>query len=280
MAKGNVLTEEEFKARAVYLAPILVSLLFGLACAFVIVITSVPIYAVTPFPETTSGGIGNAAYFVVLVAVGATILYFLLKWKSRKLITFLTGFALTIAFFLVSVIYLSALLGAVPDAFLIILIISIVVTFLGDYAVFKLGGRTADSVVICLGGALGAFFGASIPVYSAVLILAALAIYDVFTVYRGPVGKIANSGLDQLKGLSFNFKEIQMGLGDLVFYSLLVGNMLINFGRIPCLVSIIGILTGSYLTFVMLEKRGVFPGLPFPIILGLAGGLIASLFFH
>jgi hypothetical protein len=29
-------------------------------------------------------------------------------------------------------------------------------------------------------------------------------------------------------------------------------------------------------TFFMLEKKGIFPGLPFPIMLGLAFGLIAG----
>ena len=68
-----------------------------------------------------------------------------------------------------------------------------------------------------------------------------------------------------------------MGLGDLVFYSMLSGIMLFNFGLISCLVSLIGILVGSFLTLVMLEKKRMFPGLPFPILLGLVGGLLASL---
>jgi hypothetical protein len=94
------------------------------------------------------------------------------------------------------------------------------------------------------------------------------------------VGKLAqNSGLDELGGLSFSFKEIQMGLGDLVFYSMLSGVMLFNYSSIiPCLVSIVGILAGSVITFFMLEKKGIFPGLPFPILLGLAGGLLMALF--
>ena len=40
--------------------------------------------------------------------------------------------------------------------------------------------------------------------------------------------------------------------------------------------SIVGIMAGSIITFFMLEKRGIFPGLPFPIMLGLAGGLITG----
>jgi presenilin-like A22 family membrane protease len=112
-----------------------------------------------------------------------------------------------------------------------------------------------------------------------VLILAFLAVYDVIAVYRGPVGKIAQTGLDELQGLSFSFKDIQMGLGDLVFYSMLTGVMLFTFlpNILPYIMSVIGILVGSIITFFMLERKGIFPGLPFPIMLGLAGGLITGL---
>jgi hypothetical protein len=68
-----------------------------------------------------------------------------------------------------------------------------------------------------------------------------------------------------------------MGLGDLVFYSMLSGSMLFNFGLVSCIVSLVGILVGSFLTFLMLEKKGIFPGLPFPVLLGLVGGLLVSL---
>jgi len=269
---------EKFNAQAVYLVPILASLMFGLGCASLLLTQSVPPIIVTPFPEdTASGPFGNAFYFVIIIAVGATVLYLLLKWRSRKLITFLTALALTTASLLLSVFYLSAIFSSVPNSEILVSILSIVVTVLFDFAIYRLGSKARNAVVICLGGALGVFFGASIPVLSALLILCFLAIYDVFAVYFGPVGKIAHAGLDQLKGLSFYFKDIQMGLGDLVFYSMLSGSMLLNFGVFSYIVSLVGILVGAYLTFVMLEKKGIFPGLPFSIFLGLAGGLLASL---
>ena len=100
----------------------------------------------------------------------------------------------------------------------------------------------------------------------------------MFAVFYGPVGKIAaRSGLDELQGLSYSFKDIQMGLGDLVFYSMLSGSMLFSFGLISCFVSILGILVGSFLTLLILEKKSIFPGLPLPILLGLVGGLLAAL---
>jgi len=269
---------EKFNAEVVYLVPILASLLFGLGCAYLLITQQVTIYNVTPFPEeNVSGPFGNALYFVIIIAAGATVLYLLLKWKSRKLITFLTAFAMTMASLLVSVIYLSAVFFSVPDSWILVLILSVIVTVMFDLAIFRMGSKARNTAVICMGGALGVFFGAAIPVLSALLILGFLAIYDVFTVYYGPVGKIAKSGLDQLKGLSFSFKDIQMGLGDLVFYSMLSGSMLFNFGLVSCIVSLVGILVGSFLTFLMLEKKGIFPGLPFPVLLGLVGGLLVSL---
>jgi presenilin-like A22 family membrane protease len=239
----------------------------------------VPTIPVAPFPEDNpSGPFGNAFYFVILIAASATMFYILLKRKSRRLISILITFALTAASLLLSMIYLSAILAYAPSLEFLLIPLSITVTAIFVLAVFRLSSKARNTAVICLGGALGVFFGAFIPFFSAVLILAFLAVYDVFAVYYGPVGKIAHSGLDQLQGLSYSFKKVQMGLGDLVFYSMLSGSMLFNFNSLlPCLFSIVGILAGSLVTLVMLEKKGIFPGLPFPILLGLAGGILVSL---
>ena len=271
---------KKFTAQIVYLAPILASLLFGLGCAVLFITQSAPPISVTPFPEENPVGLfGNAVYFVVLVAISATIFYVLLKKKSQKLITFIIAFALTVAALLLSIIYLSLLSALIPSLALMVLPLSIAIAAIFDLAVFRFGGKARNIAVICLGGALGAFFGNYVPFLSATLILIFLAVYDIFAVYYGPVGKIAHLGLDQLHGLSYSFKEMQMGLGDLVFYSMLAGSMLFNFGLLACAASLFGILAGAYLTLVMLEKKGMFPGLPFPILFGLASGLLSALLF-
>jgi presenilin-like A22 family membrane protease len=271
---------EKFRAQLIYLVPVLASLLFGLGCAYLLISQPLPDIAVTPFSgDSTSAPIGNAFYFVILVALSATIFYILLKRKSRRLITGLIVLALTTAAFLLSVIYLLAIFAYAPSLDFLVLPLSILITVIFDLAIFKLGSKARNLSVVLLGGGLGVFFSASIPFLSAVVILVFLAVYDVFAVYYGPVGKIAYSGLDQLQGLSYSFKDVQMGLGDLVFYSMLVGSLLFEFqpNLLPCFISVIGITAGSLLTLVMLEKKGIFPGLPFPIALGLAGGLLISL---
>ncbi len=267
---------DKINVNFVHLMPILVSLLFGLVCAFLILTSPIEIYQITPFPEDVTGSFSNAFYFVILVAISASLLYLLLKRKNHKVVTLVTAFALTTAFFVLSLFYLSSVLFSIPNSEILTLILSAIITVVADLAIFKLGSKACNIVVICLGGALGIFLGVSIPTLSAFLILSFLAIYDAFAVYYGPVGKIARTGLDQLRGLSFSFRNIQMGLGDLTFYSMLSGIMFFNFGVVPCFVSIAGILLGCLLTFAMLEKRGMFPGLPFPIFLGLATGLLTS----
>jgi presenilin-like A22 family membrane protease len=270
--------QDKFKFQFIYLVPILASMLFGLACAYLIAPQQSEAIPVTPIPETTPGApFGNAIYFVVLIAISATMFYFLLKRKSKNIIKGLIIVALTAASLLLSVVYLSAILAFFPiiDNIWVLIALSIVVAVLFDLSIFRFSSIARNVAVVAIGGALGIFFGFSIPLYSAVIILVFLAVYDVFAVYKGPMGKIAASGLDQLQGLSFSFKDIQMGLGDLVFYSMLMGVVFFNFtpNFLPTVMAIVGILAGSVVTLFALEKKGLFPGLPFPIMLGLAFGL-------
>ncbi len=277
--------QDNFKFQIVYLVPILASLFFGLACAYLIaphqtelIPQSTPINANTP-----GAPVFNGLYFVILVAISASIFYVLLKRKSKTIIKALIVVAMTTASLLLSLIYLLAIFSNAPAwTIYLVITLSLFLTALFDLAIFRFGGVARNVAVICIGGALGIFFGSSLlqfgGLYSVILILTFLAVYDVFAVYRGAVGKIAeSSGLDELQGLSFSFKDIQMGLGDLVFYSVLTGAIFFNFVNIlPTIGAVIGIIAGSIITFYMLERKGIFPGLPFPIMLGLAGGLITG----
>ena len=133
----NTLTEtDQFKARPVYLLPILASLLTGLVFSYVLLSSNIGTLPVTPFPETPSGQFSNALYFVILIAIAATIFYLLIKWKSRKMISVLIGFAMTAASVLLSAFYSTALLSSLPNWEIYVVIISIAVTIVFDYAVF------------------------------------------------------------------------------------------------------------------------------------------------
>ena len=279
--KPEVKEQDKFKFEIIYLVPILASLLFGLGCAYLLAPQTTGGISATPFTgNTPSASIGNAFYFVILVAVAATVFYFLIKRKNQRVIKGIVVFAMTTASLLLSLIYLFALFPQFNGVEYAVIATAIAITVLFDLAIFRFGSTPRNVAVIAVGGALGIFFAKFILLPSAVLILAFLAIYDVIAVYKGPVGKIAqSSGLDMLQGLSFSFKDIQMGLGDLVFYSMLMGVMFFSFPQslLPTSLALVGIVVGSIVTFFMLERKGIFPGLPFPIFFGLAAGLIAAL---
>lgn len=265
--------KEKFRAEPVYLVPIVVSLLVGIACAFLLLRVSFELVPVTPFPESPLGVFGNGLYFVVLSAVGASLLYVFLRRKKLRLAAVVVGFALTAAAFLLSMVYLYAVFSGfeMPFEDVVVVVSAMVMTVLFDFAVFRAGDRVRGLAILFFGGALGAFLGMSIPAVSAVLVLSFLAVYDVFAVYRGPVGKIATrGGLELLRGLSLSFRDVQVGLGDLTFYSMLIGVVLAVAGWIYCLLSAVGVLVGAFLGLKMLERKGIFPGLPFPVALGLA----------
>jgi hypothetical protein len=232
-----------------------------------------------PFPDDATGAAGNGLYIVALVAIGATFCYFMLKRNSLKLIKVVLAIVMTMASMMLSLSYLSTLFAYTSfQTDLLVIVMSILITVLLDLIIFKFI-KYRSVVIICLGGALGVFFSFLIPLYSAIAILVFLSIYDIFAVYRGPVGKIAEAGVDHFPGLSYAFKDMQMGLGDLVFYAVLMGTMFFSFPSsiLPAIMSLVGICIGAVITFYMLEKKEVFPGLPFPIILGLALGLITTL---
>lgn len=263
---------DKFGAEPVYLIPIVLSLLFGVVCAFVLLKSSFELYPVTPFPESPLGSFGNGLYFVVLSGIGASLVYLFLRRKKLRLISVIIGLAMTAAAFLLSLVYLYAILSRVylPFEDVLVTVLAMLITVFFDFAVFRRGGRIHGVALMLLGGALGAFLGMSIPAFSAVLVLSFLAVYDVFAVYRGPVGKIARGGLERLRGLSLSFRDVQIGLGDLTFYSMLISVVLLIAGWIFCVFSVVGVLVGVFLGLKMLERKGIFPGLPFPVALGLA----------
>ena len=274
------MAEKPFKADPAYLVPIVASLAVGILCSFLFYYTEVKLEPITPAPEEGLGPMSNALFFVLMMAAGATIMYFLLKRKGVFSLKLIIGTALILISFFLSLIYFDLLfytLRLVVDL-RILFLIAFVTAFLAVISVFKFGKFQRGIVVLLVGGGLGAFLGVTIPTLSAILILAALAIYDILAVYRGPVGKLAQEGLENLPGVSLEFKDVHIGLGDLTFYSMLVGHALTNFGWNACILSSVGVLVGSYLSFKFLEKKGMFPGLPIPLSLGLTLMFISSFF--
>jgi presenilin-like A22 family membrane protease len=276
---GNERMTMHFKATPRQIIPVLVALVLSGILTFGLQASKTQVAAITVFPETPSGATLNASIFVVMMAVAATLIYLLVRYKRKRMVKYLiTGAMLFVAFFLLnwySELYatqLSPIIDVYGYGW---------VGLTGLLSVLLLVGlhRGPESTrllsVTIIGSLTGTFLGASIPTMTAIVLLVALAVYDLISVYRGPIGKIAEmADLEEFKGAVLTVGDLTIGMGDLVFYSMLVSNAMINFGALAYLGGFAGVLIGSFLGFKMLERREVFPGLPFAICFGLAAMII------
>ena len=231
--------------------------------------------AVLNLPEAGFGFLFIGTIFVFIAGVSATLIYFLMKYSLQFLVRLLIGVSFSVLTFSLVSLYSELLLEVVGVEFpFMILFLASSATIYVILEVILRKGRLYEVVILAFGGATGVLLGASIPLLSGVTVLLLLAVYDVFAVFRGPVGKIALKSLDKLPGISFSFRGVHVGLGDLTFYSMLVSRIFLSYGWLALVAATFGVLLGSFLSFKMVEKKGMFPGLPFSVLLGLLGAFL------
>lgn len=273
------MTTTHFKATPDQIIPVIAALLLSGVLTFGLQASKAEVPAITVFPETPSGATLNASVFVVMMAVAATMIYLLVKYQRKQIVKYLiTGAMFLLAFFLLnwySELYatqLSPILDVYGYGWVGLTGLSSALLLIGLHK----GPQSIRLLSVTIVGSLtGTFLGASIPTMTAIVLLGALAVYDLVSVYRGPIGKIAEmADLEEFKGAVLTVGDLTIGMGDIVFYSMLVSNAMVNFGALAYLGGFAGVVVGSYLGFKMLERREVFPGLPLAISCGLAAMFI------
>jgi len=272
---------KKFKAKPSQLLPEIFAVGLAGLLTYGLQSSNAPIVPITIFPETTSGITLNATIFVVLMAITGTIMYLFIKYGLKRFVKYVINLALLgLVFFLFTwygslyANYLPAFLTATSWGWLVVSLAGAVALAL---LIYKGKGPLHLTGIILIGALTGTFLGVSIPTLTAVALLIALAGYDLFAVYKGPIGKMAQStDLEEFTGAVFTYGDLTVGMGDMVFYSMLASNAMSNFGPLPFLAAAVGLVTGAYLGFKMLEGRDMFPGLPFAVILGLVFMYVAS----
>jgi presenilin-like A22 family membrane protease len=272
MCEGSTLENKDvFKASPIHVLPIFVSLLFSVPCMAVIQESNVGLETALGLSESGIDPLFTGLMFVCATGFGATLVYLLLKYGLKSIIRLLYSLAFSVLTFSLVLLYLELFLMVVSIEVPALVLYGVAVSaaiYVLLFVILK-KGRLYEIVILIFGGATGTLLGATIPLLSAITVLVLLAFYDVFAVFRGPVGKIASKGLASIPGISFSFSDVHVGLGDLVFYSMLVSRMYLSFGWLAFSAASIGVLLGSFFSFKMVEKKGMFPGLPFSILFGL-----------
>jgi hypothetical protein len=205
------------------------------------------------------------------MAAMGTLMYLFIKFGLKRIVRYLINLAVfTLVFFLFTWYGSLYSLYSLTSSIWPWIIVSVLGTIALGLSIYKSKGALHLAAIIIVGGMTGTFLGVSIPTLTAIVLLLALAGYDLFAVYKGPIGKMAQSSdLEEFTGAVFTYGELTVGMGDMVFYSMLASISMINFGILPFVAAAVGVVAGAYLGFKMLEGRDMFPGLPFAVVLGL-----------
>ena len=236
-----------------------------------IVQSSGPSYA----PAGTAG-LGSALNAVILVAF-AGALTFVLVWLLRrkmvisfKLIVFasvaFSAFVLTLVTAdVLAVDYLPASFEF-PVSFGAAGLTVVLVA----YIIFVKNNPWLSTMVLAFVGAeVGSYFAETLSPWTALALPIAFSIYDIYAVFRGPLKALIGTAPGiALVGMSIKAGEFTLGLGDIVFYTLLPSLSIFQFGLAQSLFTMLAIDLGMVVTLFLLSRRRLLPGLPIPMLLG------------
>ncbi|MHA1276582.1 MAG: hypothetical protein ACTSQ8_05300 [Candidatus Helarchaeota archaeon] len=287
------------------LRPILITLAIAIPLAVIGIISGISLEG-APLPEDEGGlffALLNALFYTIFAIIGVTLIYFAIKYGKEKIlrIFFIVCFGFMGVFIIFFFFYLLLEIFGLVDIIYSVIII-IVSVGLGLFLAYSLLSDQStpsrkNTALLFFGALIGAFLGVILPTWTAFLLVGILSIYDIFAVFKGPIKKIIemtenDEDLNIPVDITYGDHNLEIGLGDLAFYSMLSTHILflgfqldflVKYGVIgaiiPCLCATLGIVLGACLTFQLLKKRPILPGLPISIGLGILFYLISLLIF-
>ena len=251
--------------------------------------TSANIAGAAGISGTSAAGTAFDIIFLVAIAFGATLcLLWLVRHKMVTSFKLLIFGSMALAAFVLTLVtadsfaynYLPLELEAPASVAAAVAVVIVI-----GYTVFVKNRPWLSNIVIAFVGAeVGSFFAGTLsPLtsfpWTALLLPLAFAVYDIYAVFKGPLGRLigASPGL-ALNGMSVRLGEFTVGLGDVVFYTMLPSMALyyISYstgyisGVYASLVTMLIMDAGVALTLFLLSRRRLLPGLPIPMLLGVA----------
>ncbi|KAL6057135.1 Presenilin [Balamuthia mandrillaris] len=253
------------------------------------------------------GSILNALAFVAVIVVVTVIFVLLYKYRCLKVIyAWLIGSSgLMLMMFggLISYLLLSAL--NLPFDYVTFSFLLWNFSVVGVITVFWFGPRRLSQTYLILISAFLAIFFTRFPEWTTWSILAAIALYDVFAVLcpRGPLKVLVETAQERqepIPALLYNGSvfpmvmsaspdeglleedkvndSVKLGLGDFVFYSVLLGRASL-FDWLTVFTCFIAIITGLFATLLLLAVfRKALPALPISIALGIMFFFLTKVF--
>lgn len=211
--------------------------------------------------------------------LGVVILYWLTGrrrgFEARVIIALIVAPTSAILVIIVSQTVLMILAKAVSSWMTsIIVLVSLYVSVFS--MIFIIGNvfspRVRNSIFIVYGSLLGSFVSLLLPTISLIVMLVVVAIFDLVLLNTSWVLDVVKGFGERRSGsarMSYVGEQVEVGMGELVFYSFLPAHVEAYYGDGVLLATLTMIGVGVALNLWLLKRRGVIAGLPAPILLGL-----------
>ncbi len=229
-------------------------------------------------PEYEYSFVIDSVLLLIISILSACMIILLIRMLRKNIVLFFT-FSIAVSVFMISTVILSAYLEldisySIPISLLLSAVL-VYAVFIASSPLIKLLGHVSVSSII------GAFLGLTLQTPSIIAILILFSLYDAIAVRKGPIIEIVKElekrGISGT-GISCQVHGIEIGMGDLVFYSAFASHTLIISSLISYIAVTVAIVTGVYISLLLLlRRREIIAGLPIPIGLGLLAFFLSRL---
>jgi presenilin-like A22 family membrane protease len=233
-------------------------------------------YSYAPLGTSSAGSVANAVILVAIVFVSTLVLVWLMSRRMVLSFKVLIFGSLSLSAFLLTMVTTEDVIWRyVPDVLQLPmdLAASLAVVALIGYTIFvRSRPWLSDAILALVGAEVGSFFASTLPPVTALILPVVFSAYDVYAVFRGPLKQLVGMGKGVvLAGMSIRAGEFTLGLGDIVFYTMLPSLALFHLTSVPISLMTMGVIdAGVVATLVLLTRKRLLPGLPIPMILGVA----------
>ena len=222
-----------------------------------------------------AGAVRNALIIVGFFVVVTTIMFLLYKYRCMKIIAAWLITSSAMILYLMGWIWfdLFCVKYQIPYDSISCAIIMWNFGTVGVICIYFRGHPKMTQAYLIATSSIMAWFLSRLPPYTTFVLLVAVALYDLAAVLcpKGPLKALVEESQkrdETIPGLIYESKSYKLGLGDFVFYSVLVGRAAV-YDYLTWVTCFLAILTGLCATLCCLGffKRAL-PALPISILLG------------
>jgi hypothetical protein len=225
---------------------------------------------------TSSGGsLANALILVFFVFLATVAAVWLVKQRRVKVFTTFIFLGTAIALFLLTLLSLlsvtASYMNPYDSLYLSLAFASATVVILALVTLHRIPSGYALILTGLLSAEVGSYFASTIPILTALLLPLVFSLYDIYTVFRGPLRSLVTTlPLESMSAVSSKIGDFSIGTGDTVFYAMVPALAYYRFAISSAFVALVAVDVGVVITLYLLSKAKLLPGLPIPMFLGMA----------